>query len=387
MRAADTEPIAPVSGRHYTRRGPSRRWMTVYVSLLALAILAAAGLTYVGIDTVRSSRAGEVVSTVRDPAAPGFEAMLEPTPTLALVHRQGGRLGSIVVLALNPGDVGGSVLVLSPLTYASPEDKLSFNAALVLTGRSDSVLAELQSALDFGVSEVAEIDDARWAQLVGPVAPLDVENPTAAGPFPAGPITLTADQVGPFLAASNPGERPQLAVVRQRAFYRAWLEAIAASDDPAAVPGEVASGIGRFARGVAAGPHRVESVPVVETTVDDVHRETIDRAAMTALVPSIVPFPIAGRPGGRVRVRLLDGTGDPKHVEQAAPLVIPADAEIVVVGNADAFDYQATEIRYHNPSAKSAASALQDALGTGKVVEDPRQTDAFDVTIVLGTDL
>ena len=88
-----------------------------------------------------------------------------------------------------------------------------------------------------------------------------------------------------------------------------------------------------------------------------------------------------------MRVRLLDGTGDPKHVQRAAPLVIPADAEIVLVGNADAFDYEETEIRYHHAGAEQAAVALEEALGTGRVVDDPRQTDAFDVTIVLGPDL
>ena len=70
---------------------------------------------------------------------------------------------------------------------------------------------------------------------------------------------------------------------------------------------------------------------------------------MAALVARLVPFPTAGEPGGRVRVRLLDGAGDPEHVQRAAPLVVPADAEIVVVGNADAFDYEETEIRYHTP--------------------------------------
>ncbi len=108
---------------------------------------------------------------------------------------------------------------------------------------------------------------------------------------------------------------------------------------------------------------------------------------MAALVPELVPFPIAAQPGDRVRVRLLDGAGDAKHVQLAAPLVVPADAEIVVVGNADAFDYRETEIRYHNPLAKVQARALQEALGTGRLVDDPRQTDTFDVTIVLGTDV
>jgi hypothetical protein len=116
-------------------------------------------------------------------------------------------------------------------------------------------------------------------------------------------------------------------------------------------------------------------------------RLQIDRRAMAALGAELVPFPTAGRPGGRVRVRLLDGTGDPDHVQRVAPLLVPENAEIVVVGNAGAFDHRETEIRYHARPAKTAAERFAEALGAGEVIDDPRQTDAFDVTIVLGTDI
>ena len=72
---------------------------------------------------------------------------------------------------------------------------------------------------------------------------------------------------------------------------------------------------------------------------------------------------------------------------RAAPLVVPADAEIVVAGNADRFSYTVTEIRYHDPTRKAAAERIRDSLGAGTVIEDPRPTDAFDVTIVLGNDV
>ena len=388
MTATDTEPVEEAtSARHLVHRGPSRRWMTVFCSLLAVVIIAAAGLTYVGIETVRSSRAGQVVSTVTDPDAPGFEAFLEPTPTLALLHVEGGELLSIAVMALHSGDVGGSILLVSPRTFPAIEDLLNYAALMRLPGEEANVMGALQRSLGFGIAEVAVVDGERWAELVAPVAPLEVDNPTSAGPFPVGPITLAADQVSAYLAAIGEGEVSQPAVLRERAFFRGWLDAVAASGDPAVVPGELELGLGRFVRGVANGPHVIETAPVSVNESEGVQRTYLDQSAMAALVPGLVPFPVAGEPGGRVRVRLLDGTGDPKHVQRAAPLVVPGDAEIVVVGNADAFDYEVTEIRYHNPLAKVAARTLQDTLGTGELVEDPRQTDTFDVTIVLGPDL
>jgi hypothetical protein len=361
--------------------------MHVFLSLLALVVIAATLLTYVGIKTVRSSRAGQVVTTVTDPAAPGFEALLEPSPTLALLHVEAGQLRSMAVLALNSGDVGGSVLAVSPRAWGNQADLLDFAGTSAFGGGPDAVLPPLQRALDFGIAETAVVDDARWKELVAPVEPIQLQNPAAIGPFPAGPISLSADQVGAYLGATDDAEDPQVSVQRQRAFYEAWLAALAASDDPGSVEGEVESGLSRFVSGLAAGPVRIEAAPTTNAIVDGAPRTFVDTAAMAGLVPDIVPFPVAGEPGGRVRVRLLDGTGDPKHVQRAAPLVIPADAEIVVVGNADAFDHSETEIRYHNPLAKGPATALQESLGVGRVIDDPRQTDAFDVTIVLGTDV
>jgi hypothetical protein len=353
-----------------------------------MAVVIAAVLTYAGVKTVRQSRAGEAVSTVTDPAAPGFEAFLEPTPTLVVLHRDGSTLRSMAVLALNSGDAGGSVLDVSPtLRGGSGDGALSFGVLSAFNGGPEAVLAPLQASLGFGITETVLVDDARWAELIAPVAPLQLDNPSSVGPFPAGPLALTAEQVGPYLAALNEDEPPQAAMIRQRAFYRAWIDAVAASTDPAAVPGELESGIGRFVRGLAAGPHRVEAVPTTVETVDGAIHYDLDRDAIDPLVAEMVPFPTAGRPGGRVRVRLLDGAGEPNHVQAAAPLVVPANAEIVVVGNADAFDYKETEIRYHTPVALEAARALQKALGAGRLVDDPRQTDAFDVTIVLGTDV
>jgi hypothetical protein len=386
--AVDEAPAAPSGARHFAHQGPSRRWMTVFGTLLALAAVTGALLAMVGIKTVRESRAGKVVATVTDPSAPGFEAFLEPTPTLALLHRDGKELRSIAVLALRPGDAGGSALLVSPsLRSNQGTDAVSFAALSAFSGGPEMVMPALQTAIRFGVAEVALVDDARWTELVEPVAPLSVDNPSAAGPFPEGPFSLAADQVGAFLSAAEPGERPEAVTRRQRAFYRAWVAAVAASSDPAVIPGEIESGVGRFVRGLAAGSSTIEPVPVAERPVGDAVRYDVDREAMEALVPDLVPFPTAGSPGTRIRVRLLDGTGDGGHVEAVAPLLVPAGVQIVVVGNADRFDYDETQVRYHTPVARSAAEDLVAALGSGRAVDDPRQTDTFDVTIVLGNDL
>ena len=99
-------------------------------------------------------------------------------------------------------------------------------------------MPSLQAQLGFGITEAAVVDDARWAELVAPVAPLQLDNPSAVGPFPAGPITL-AGRPGrpvPRRRATRPRARWSRSL-RQRAFYRAWLDAVAASGDPRRGPG------------------------------------------------------------------------------------------------------------------------------------------------------
>ena len=176
----------------------------MFVSLLAVALVARGALAYVGVQTVRNSRAGKSVSTVTDPTAAGFEAFLEPTPTLVVLHASGAQLISVAVLALNSGAAGGSVLLVPPDTRLdSSAEADSLGGVSAILGSPTAGLTGLQSLLGIGISEVAVVDDARLAELVAPVAPLTIDNPDAVGEFPAGTLALEADQVGPYLATAR----------------------------------------------------------------------------------------------------------------------------------------------------------------------------------------
>jgi hypothetical protein len=165
------------------------------------------------------------------------------------------------------------------------------------------------------------------------------------------------------------------------------VKAVAASGDVAAVPGELDAGLGRFVRGLAAGRLSVAILPVTELTDDSGNTVyEVDRTTLRGAITDLVPFPTGTALAPRTRVRLLDGTGEETHVRSVAPEVVSADATIVVVGNADAFDYRRTEIRYHHEGQRAAAERFRAALGTGVVIEDVRPIDSFDVTIVLGPD-
>ncbi|MEX2292735.1 MAG: LytR C-terminal domain-containing protein [Acidimicrobiales bacterium] len=355
---------------------PSRRWMVGFVSTIVVLVFVAGGLAFVGVQTLRDSTTGRRITSL-DPTQPGFEGALTPTPTLVVVHQRDGELRSAAVLALTGDDRGGSILLLPTTVKVGDRRSASTLAVTFAFAESPTVARGAAEAVaGVGVDDMVVLDDQRWATLVAPVAPLAV-----------GDVMLAADEVGPWLDAPTLDEGEPARLDRQRLFWQSWIAAVAASGDPGAVPGELDVGVGRFIRGLAAGPLRIEALPVTDVTERaDTPLFEVDREALRVFLTDLVPFPNGTALAPRTRVRLLDGTGDPDHVASVASNVVASDSTIVVVGNADGFDYTTTEIRYHQPGQRLAAERLRDALDAGRVVEDVRPIDAFDVTIVLGTD-
>lgn len=374
------------------RRGRSARLRAagfgVTLAVLALSIPV---LGVVGFGTVFDSRDGRTVSPRTDPAAAGYEAVVEPTPTLLIVQHDSRRdLAGMTLLSLSTGDRGGAVLFV-PLTAAV--DLGAFGTSTATTvyrgGGTDVLRVALGRTLGVGIDQAVDLDDAGWAALVRPVGTVTVDNPDAvvrAGGgkngivFPAGSVALEPDQVATYLALRSDGATEAARVGRQEFFWEAWFRAVGAAPTKAA-PGESDTGIGRFVRTLAAGAVRYESLPVGD-------KGAVDRAAVAPLMADLVPLPVAADPGGRVRVKLLSGTED--HELSRSPIVaqvlVQAGAEISVVGNADRFTYGTTEVIYADAAKRDDAERLRDALGTGRVVEAKHGTDGIDVTVVLGTD-
>src|SRR5690606_34380572 len=102
-------PAAPPAVEADTASGRRRPPLASVVAAVVLLGLFAAGigLTYAGTRILRSSTAGEVVRAVDDPSAPGYEALVRSTPTLAVLHDLGGDLDAITVLTLPDPEQGG----------------------------------------------------------------------------------------------------------------------------------------------------------------------------------------------------------------------------------------------------------------------------------------
>ena len=211
---------------------------------------------------------------MKSPDDPGYEQEVISTPTQLVLHKDAtGRPVAATVLSLSGTDGGGAVIHV-PLqaevrTPGYGVDRI-IRAFDVLADEPayarQQVAVQVANLLNVGIDSVVEIDDRGWAQLVEPVAPLTIVNPDpieiGGQLVESGSIELTADQVGPYLAAEIPGESAFNRSLRHEAVWTAWMDAVAASDRDDVVPGERSSGIGLFARSLAAGPVTYSTVPV-----------------------------------------------------------------------------------------------------------------------------
>ena len=364
--------------------------------VLGVLLVAGVGLTYAGTRLIRSSTQGQVFTPVDDPSAPGYEALVDPTPTLVMLHDQEDQLDAITVLTLpDPDGGGGGVLLIPDRTVADIPafGDIPVEAAYDL-GNPEFGAQSVGELLGAGMLESEVVDAERWSDLVAPVAPITIDNPNELSEdgevrFPIGEIELEADDVGPYLEADDAQGSDLARFARHQIFWEAWLEAIEDEGSPSAVPGELDSGIGRFVRSLADGEAVIETLPV-RPVGDDRYGPAPaffpDEDAIAELLTRLVPFPVSPAPGARARLRLQNGTTDTSVAASVAAELPPAGVEVVLIGNALSLDHDTTTVRYVGEQFRDEALAVVDILGVGEVVEESRPSDAADITVTLGAD-
>jgi hypothetical protein len=366
------------------------RGTIAFAALEAVLLTAIPVLGWLGFRTVLDTTEGQAVDPELDPGEPGYEAFLEPTPVgLVLgVDAERAALSWATVVGLGgSGGRGGSVLFV-PVTTRTVEGGETIASVWADDGEG-ATAAAIGELLDAGFTEVVVLEPGRLAELLAPVAPLAVTIADDVDDFDAGALSLSGEEVVSLLAASDGSESDLTRLARHEVVWRAWLGAVAASPDPDVVPGEAATGIGRFVRGLAGGPVRFDSAPVDEVETDAGAVFEADLDALRALVNERIPFPVAPRPGARPRVRMLDGIGVDGLALRAARDVVRAGGQVTVIGNADRFDIAASRVVYFEERVASWARGIADAFGIADVqqLEGPNPNDLVDLTVVVGSDL
>jgi LytR cell envelope-related transcriptional attenuator/cell envelope-related transcriptional attenuator-like protein len=337
-------------------------------------------------DTGETTGSGETSSTEEGAAGgPGGSGD-------ASGDRDLGELGNVVAQDDSEDAEETATTTVAADQGIAPEDGITL-AAAYQDGGVDAVVTQVERLLNVAVQESVELDAAGWSTLVEPVNPLSVTLDDAVLDWSAGDVDLTAGDVGPFLAARNDEESELARLSRQELFWRAWLPEVEAGGDQA-VPGESSVGIGRFVRGLAAGDALVNSLPV-EPASDVLEEQFVAvQAMMVPLVAQEIPYPQEPTPGSRIKVRLLNGTGEEDLAIHAAAPLVAAGAEISVTGNASSFQEEETRLVYATSRQREAAEALQAALGIGVVeaeqsdegIPPTEEGDRIDVTVILGAD-
>ncbi len=398
-------------------------------------------LVWLGWTVIVNSSDGTSVGGVIDRSAPGFQAFVDPTPTLLLVHGDATALYSLALLTLTDAGVTDTGLTnagsggaqtngsgvaasasdlagsnLSSADTASDGDGFVADSAVLLiapetltdagllsdlwvTAGTQGLLDAVADLLGTVPQEIQVVNDAGWQALVSATAPVVLENPdvlTAANganagsevAFASGEIALSAAQVGSYLSWRNAGESPLAALFRQELFWQAWLSqvqtALRGATHGLVIPGETDRAMGRFVPAMVAGRVRVLALPGFLGVGGAVQT---DAEATKNLLREIVPFGVATAHEERPRVRVLNGTSDLSLTNAVARVLIRAGAEITVIGNAGELGVSNTQIAYHDAGLADQALLLQQALGVGMVVAQEAIDLELHITVIIGADM
>jgi len=398
--------------KHRAERQRKRRVQEAWF-LAAVAVLAAAipVLAYIGFRKVFDTTSGRKVDAQNDPTKPNFEANVVPTPVLLLANTDNNKVTGLTMIALGGGGTGGSMVFIpiDTVTTALPTDSTTTTRvgaepktttlAEAFVRKGEGELTQLTAnVLGLSFDETVLLNNDALAQFVAPAAPLTINNPDplvevdskgrSTVAYPAGQLTLQAEDVPRYLGLRNPDETDVARLTRQRLVWQAWIDAVKSSSNPNVVPGETTAGLGRYLHGLAKGTVQFATLPGLPKTKsagDETFEPDTDR--ISTLMAQSVQLPTPANPGDRIRVRLLSGVGPVDATAVVGARLVPANAQVIIVGNADRFDYTTTKIVYYDDSFAAAANATQRELGLGEVAKSATPDDTEDVTIIIGQDL
>jgi len=374
-----------------------------FTGVLSVLVLAVPVLAWKGFSILRNEETGNVIDEQRAPTEPGYEALVTPTPTTLLADiAPDGSLQGVTLITLPSEEGGGNIVffpvgTVLPVPLRQPQPEAALNVIYAESGAA-GLEQRIETMLGAAVNEFVAVPRGQWANLVRPVAPLTVQNPTAAETtnnagnpvsFPAGEIQLSAEQVGLYLQADADDEADPVRIARHEAFWTAWLAALDEAGE-GAIPGEGVAGVGGVVRGLIGGPRNMSTLPATPVAVpgipaveSDIFRP--DTLGIVAQVPSLIPFPTGV---GRLRTRLVIGVeGQIDRVAEIAHTLVEAGAEVSVVANADEWGQTpTTQVVYFDGDDQEKAQRLLDALGVGELVDDTSPGDTFDVVVLVGED-
>ncbi len=379
-------------------------WRFVFPLLVVSAGAAVFLLWRAGTKAVLDSTDGRLVSVVTDPSLPGYEAFVDPTPTMLIAHVDQSELVGITVMARTALDKGGNLVVLSPdllvKTDANPGQTAVLLGQAFSSGGIDRLQTLVEGMFGFGFTEVTELDAKQLGGLMALVEPIpfgladDLVQRNGSNGVDVwlrhGVKELDGRVAAEVFGFRNPGEFDANRVERQLDMWRSWINEIASAPDLQAATLPFQVGISPYLRSFAAGTVDIQAVPMSPVQMDPEALPlyvtgTDGDAWIKRKALEMVPLPISTRAAHRPSVRLLDGTGDPRN-RLAMRKELVADGEVVsIIGNAASFGGPTTTVAYHAVDFRQKAARIAQSIGA-ELVFDEQPDLPYDVTVTVGLD-
>ena len=349
---------------------------------------------------VLESQSGSISEFSLDPAAPGFRAFTEATPTALVLHTTvspgvGAELVGVTLLTAADGDAGGTVVTI-PRTFVDPGSSNTALSELFASEGLDAVTNELRSSLGIGFGEVVVLDASSWTTLMTADLPLllslrtdlvalsdDGESRSVL--LSEGTREFNLTEIARIGAHRNPGE-PSLGVaLRHQQIWQAWIARTAGTDDRPDLF-QLESGFVDLIGTLASAEVSYRVIPTV-TQSEPGGEDTLYLAVMSAideLISSIVPFPEQAFPGERPSVLLLDSSGGEVDHGPVVSSVTRAGGLVTILGNSESGADRTNEVLLHDGDAGSVATAIADSLGFAPPRWVPLDDSTASITVVVG---
>lgn len=370
-------------------------WMWLFPLLTIFFLVAIPLFVWDATNAILNSADGDYGEVVVDPSAPGYESYVLATPAhLSISVDENGGLSMVAVMSLGPNDVGGAVLLLNPKTVIRDGETI---ASIFEDGGFDEVEKSLREFLSVGFTTRNLMTFTNWDAYTSSVSPLSIvlDDPlheesgtgelfsvvSTCCPY-QGTYSIEASEVGAFLSWSDSADTGSLRYLRQGEFWQVWIEMLSSESEVTAIPGEVNAGFGRMIWGLSRGEMVLVQVPQDSTP----EATLVDKGLVQNTILDMIPFPIPSSPEARTTVRLLDAVGGLNLAENYSSDLVKSGAQILIIGNAPEFTGD-SELIYHNDENDEVVEGFRNALGGGTIVYEPLTDAAFEVTIIIGSDL
>ena len=330
------------------------------------------------------------------PPTPAAEG--ESPRALLVQQAADGSVSGLAVLAVDASGRGGHVVFLPAGSLVEvPSFGIDSLRDAFTLGGFPLVQSSVENLLGVSFDAVSLVGSKQLAGALAPVGVLTVDVPApveAVSPegrvsvlWPAGRVAVSPDEAAPLLEA--PGQGSDLdRLVRHQRFWEAWLAAVTRVGDGGLPPESAMGELGELIGALAAGNVTYEVLPVESVatgTAEDGDLWSVRTDELAALIRRVAPE--ASPPEARIRVQVLNGTGEPGVAQIVQPLLVPAGASVSLTGNADRFDYPTTQVVFYDDADRASAEAIRAALGVGEVVKSLTPLSVVDVTVVVGADL